>query len=225
MDKLRSTLITTALLTCLTVGAQTFTWHTNKADAFQAATNGQRVLLIVGTAGCSDCEYVRSLCDSNATVHPVASTEYVGWYDDYQLSTEYKFYWSDVSGISFPLPLINIIEPSTPTNYNAPTNSIYRYYGRQSSTSLSNMLYKWASFTNAVLKQCTMAQGKPSFNMSRLTYGETVNVQRCVSLGPAQPSWTNIYTFTNLGADASKTCMFVDTSAPRNAFYRVKCAR
>ena len=207
------------LLAGLSAQAQTLTWHTTKAEAFQAAAaTGQRVLLVVGTDGCYDCEYTRNLCASPA-LYPLVSSEYATWYVDYTLSNEYREYWA---GGSYSLPLISFIDPNIPTNTAFPSNSLFRTFGTPVFNTFSNQLYRYASYTNALMGPCGLSQGKPRVNISRLTYGAAVTVERHTVLARTNSVWQVVECYTNA---AGKTHTFVDTNAPPKAFYRVRCTR
>jgi hypothetical protein len=207
------------VLAGLCAQAQTLTWYTNKADAFKAAAAaGQRVLLIVGTEGCDACEYAKSLCAS-PKLYPLVSSEYATWYDDYLVSSEYREYWQPGS---YSLPLLSIIDPNTPTNTAYPDNFLFQTFGQPVLNTFSNQLYHYAGFTNAVLGPCKLSQGKPQINISCLTYGATVTVQRSTALARTNTVWQTVESFTN---SAGKTHTFVDTNALPRALYRVYCTR
>ncbi len=212
-------LILPILLAGLSAQAQSLTWHTTKAEAFQAAAaTGQRVLLVVGTEGCDPCQYTKNLCAS-PNLYPLVSSEYATWYVDYTLSNEYREYWQ--SG-SYSLPLISFIDPNTPTNTAFPSNFLFRTFGTPVLNTFSNQLYRYASFTNAVVEPGGLSQGKPRVNISRLTYGAAVTIERSTALAQSNTVWHPIESFINA---AGKTHTFVDTNAPPMASYRVHCTR
>ena len=212
-------LILPILLAAFSAQAQTLTWYTTKAEAFQAAAAaGQRVLLVVGTAGCDNCEYTIGLCAST-NLYPLVSSEYATWFDDYLLSTEYKEYWQPGS---YTLPLLTFIDPNSPTNTAFPSNFLFETSGPPALNTFSNQLYHCASYTNAVMGPCVLSQGTAQVNISRLTYGAAVTVERSTALVKTNTVWQTVECYTNA---AGKTHTFVDTNALPRAFYRVRCTR
>jgi hypothetical protein len=207
------------LLAAFSAQAQSLTWYTTKAEAFQAAAAaGQRVLLVVGTAGCGNCEYTMGLCATS--LYPLVSSEYATWYDDYNLSPEYKEYWQGEGSVE--LPLLTFIDPNTPANYAFPSNFLFETFGLPILNTFSNQLYRFASYTNAVMGPCVLNQGTAQVNISRLTYGAAVTVERSTALAKTNTVWQTVECYTNA---AGKTHTFVDTNALPRAFYRVHCTR
>ena len=202
-------------------GAETLTWHTNRADALQAAAaKGQRVLLIVGTAACANCTQVKTLCASPA-LSPMVAAEYATWFDDCEVSDDYTNYWP--GSISATLPLISIIDPLS-TNAH-PNNYLYQTFGPQLPTTFSNKLYQYVGVTNALL-QCAAGPHGPKITATRLSYGQIVSLDRCTNALPTNTRWSTILTYTNTATNLPiKSLSFSDTNAPASACYRIRCLR
>lgn len=214
-------LLATALLIGELAGAVPLTWHTNRADALQAAAaKGQRVLLIVGTAECANCNQVKTLCAS-PSLSPMVAAEYATWFDDCEVSDDYTNYWP--GSISATLPLISIIDPRSTNAY--PYNYLYETFGPQLPGTFSNKLYQYVGVTNALL-QCAAGPQGPKITASQLSYGQIVSLDRCTAVRPANTLWSNILTYTNTATNLPiKSLSFSDTNAPPSAYYRIRCLR
>ncbi len=86
------------------------TWHTTKAEAFEAASaNGKLVLMVAGRDTCPNTNYFRNTVCETADVKATLLASYELWYCIVDSSSEYSPY---VRGLGGTLPWIAIVNPA-----------------------------------------------------------------------------------------------------------------
>ena len=91
-------------------------WHDSKNAAMSAATSaGKKVLLVGGSFTCTNTRNTRTVICERDDVKAALKAGYVLWYCNVDNSSEHVTYLSGI--VSYTLPLICIIDPSTPSVY------------------------------------------------------------------------------------------------------------
>ena len=91
-------------------------WKTSKSDAMSsAAAAGKKVLLMGGSFTNSNTRTMRTEVCENEEVKKALKAGYVLWFCDIGTSTEHAAYATGLG--NFPLPLICVIDPATPSAY------------------------------------------------------------------------------------------------------------